>query len=42
MYVEKQNLGVGIDIKILLIQIAVSFDYHHKGNECLKPETWTR
>ncbi|CAF4130632.1 unnamed protein product [Rotaria magnacalcarata] len=41
-YAEKQNLGVGIDIKILLIQIAVSFDYHHKGNECLKPETWTR
>ncbi|CAF3629750.1 unnamed protein product [Rotaria sordida] len=42
LYVEKQNLGVGLDIKILLIQIAVSFDYHHKGNECLKPETWTR
>ncbi|CAF0832422.1 unnamed protein product [Adineta steineri] len=42
LYVEKQNLGVGLDIKILLIQIAVSFDYHHKGNECLKPDTWTR
>lgn len=41
-FVEKQNLGVGLDIKILLIQIAVSFDYHHKGNECLKPETWGR
>lgn len=42
MYVEKQNLGVGIDIKILLVEIAVSFDYHHKGNDWLKPETWTR
>ncbi|CAF1500408.1 unnamed protein product, partial [Didymodactylos carnosus] len=41
-YVDKQNLGVGLDVKILLVQIAVSFDYHHKGNECLKPETWTR
>ena len=40
-HVEKQNLGVGIYIKILLVQIAVSFDYHHKSNECLKPEAWT-
>ena len=41
-YVEKHNFGVGLDIKILLIQIAVSFDYHHKSNECLKAETWTQ
>lgn len=40
-HVEKQNLGVGLYIKILLVQIAVSFDYHHKSNECLKPEAWT-
>lgn len=41
-YVEQEKLGIGLDIKILLTQIAVSFDYHHKTNECLKPETWTR
>ncbi|CAF1190390.1 unnamed protein product, partial [Adineta ricciae] len=42
LYVEKLALGVALDIRILLIQIAVSFDYHHKSNECLKPEAWTR
>ena len=42
LYVEKLALGVALDIRILLIQIAVSFDYHHKSNECLKPEAWAR
>ncbi|CAF3473730.1 unnamed protein product [Rotaria sp. Silwood1] len=41
-YVKKRNLTVEIDMKILLIQITISFDYYQKENEYLKFETWTR
>ncbi|CAF3860469.1 unnamed protein product [Rotaria sordida] len=41
-YVKKQNLCVEIDIKILLIDITISFDYHQKENRYSKFETWTR
>ncbi|CAF4033818.1 unnamed protein product [Rotaria sp. Silwood2] len=34
-YVKKRNLTVEIDIKILLIQIIISFDYHQKENNYL-------
>jgi hypothetical protein len=37
-HVKQQNLN----IKIILIQITVSFDYHHKKNDYFKLETWTR
>ena len=39
---RNKTLALGWTSKSLLIQIAVSFDYHHKNSECLKPETWTR
>ncbi|CAF1138575.1 unnamed protein product [Rotaria sordida] len=41
-YVKKQNLSVEIDIKILLIDITISFDYHQKENQYSKFETWKR
>ncbi|CAF3477412.1 unnamed protein product [Rotaria sp. Silwood1] len=41
-YVKKRNLTVEIDMKILLIQITISFDYYQKENEYSKFEIWTR
>ncbi|CAF4241499.1 unnamed protein product, partial [Rotaria sordida] len=41
-YVKKQNLSVEIDMKILLIDITISFDYHQKENQYSKFETWKR
>jgi translation initiation factor 3 subunit C len=41
-HIKKHNLDTAIDVKVILIQIIINFDYLHKGKKHFKLETWTQ